>query len=245
LIVSRGAGVVKARVRFDATNSATPKHAQANRQRQINSPEGYIFPCITAIPREAKQRAWLSIGLKELIDRKTSVRRIVAGSRPGSCRQAFDESRTFAKKQNIRLRKRPVSVTSRYDALRFARRDQLTKGLPPPSRCPCRAHQKEAPTEVGASPLVLAIWRRQMILRGRKRGMYEDRSDHYPAPFRNYLSRPKCESGPLQYSKRAPANRLLCYATCCSHITSHPEQSESQTHASLANHSCVARHSGQ
>ena len=32
-------------------------------------------------------------------------------------------------------------------SLRFARRDQLTRGLPPPSRCPCRAHKKKAGAE--------------------------------------------------------------------------------------------------
>jgi hypothetical protein len=38
---------------------------------------------------------------------------------------------------------------------------------------------------------------------------------------------------------------IACYATCCSDAASPSEASESQVHASWANHSCVTRQSGQ
>jgi hypothetical protein len=46
-----------------------------------------------------------------------------------------------------------ASLAARRSAVRFARCDQLTRGLPPPNQCPCRAHQrKEAPARgTGAS----------------------------------------------------------------------------------------------
>src|SRR5204863_7975491 len=44
-----------------------------------------------------------------------------------------------------------AALAVRRSAVRFVRRDQLTRGLSPPSQCPCRAHQQKGPPPPGAA----------------------------------------------------------------------------------------------
>ena len=57
--------------------------------------------------------------------------------------------------------------------------------------------------------------------------------------------RTEINSQPITFSFVRSANEPLSYATCCADAASDLEYSESQTHASFANHSCIAWQSGQ